>query len=143
VAARNVTVNAAATYAATFVLTPQGAFDQWAATALPAGDRTFAGDANGNGIANGIEFAYGTPTGATALLEARMIGGVPTAVLSAAPTANGTSYTSLEVQATNDLMDWTAGAVTLTETQVSAERRWTPPSVGAKTYFRAVIRLNP
>jgi rhamnogalacturonan endolyase len=143
VAARNVTVNGTAAYAATFVLTPQGAFDQWAASVLPAGNRTFAGDADGNGIANGIEFVYGSLAGAATLLEARVIGGVPTAVLSAAPTANGTAYTTLEVQATNDLLDWTAGAVALTETQVSGERRWTPATAGAKVYFRAVVRLNP
>ncbi len=142
-ALRSVTVASAATYAATFSASSLGVFDQWAMTTLSAGDRDFAGDADGNGIANGIEFAYSLPAGATALMEVRVIGGNPTAVLSATPTSNGTAYTSLEVQATTDLLDWTAGAVVLTETQVAGERRWSPAAPGAKTYFRAVVRLIP
>jgi hypothetical protein len=73
----------------------------------------------------------------------RLIGGVPTAVLLATPTTDGAAFTTLTVQATGDLTDWTAGAVTLQETQVSGQRRWAPVAPEAKTFFRAVLRLNP
>jgi rhamnogalacturonan endolyase len=144
---RSVVVNGAANYAAEFEQTPQGAFDAWAAaTLLVERDWSFAGDADGDGVANGIEFAYGPAPASAGLLQVRVIGGVPTAVVALASTPAGAEHTSLQVEATSDLRDWIAGAVALTESQVGAERRWTPQGAtgpGAGLFFRAVLRLDP
>ncbi len=149
-ALRSVIVSGTASYAAEFEQTAQGAFEAWAAAEYPsagAGERGFASDADGDGVANGIEFAYGPAPVSVGLLQARLIGGVPTAVVALAPSGSGAEHTSLGVEATSDLADWTGGAVALTETQVGGERRWAPQSgaagAGGKLFFRAVLRLDP
>lgn len=125
--------------------TAEEVFEAWAATGLPEGsDRSFAGDADGDGVANGFAFAYGEEAVSGGLLQVRVIDGAPTAVWVLAPTENGAAHTSLTVEATRDLADWTGGAVALTESLVGGERRWTPVTGGeAKVFYRAVLRLEP
>lgn len=124
--------------------TAQEAFAAWAEGALPAGDRSFAGDADGDGVANGIEFAYGPLARAGDFFHVRLIGDLPTAVLAITPTPDGSAHTTLRVEATRDLGDWAGGAVALVETQVADERRWAPAGPGeARVFFRLVVDLKP
>ena len=142
-ARRDVTVTGAADYAASFEPTAQGVYDQWAATLPAGGDHAFAADADGDGIANGFEFAYENFAAGPAIFEARLLAGVPTALLMADPIVARATYAGLEVQATRDLGDWSAGAVSLRELSVEGRRAWAPMGAESRVFFRGVLRLNP
>lgn len=140
VASRQVLVSSAASYTASFELTPQGAFAEWAATELPSGgDHSFGGDADHDGIPNGFEFAYGPLVPGTVLLEVRCISGVSTVVFSLPQDPVNGPHTVLRVEATRDLNDWTGQAVTLIESQEGGERRWAPAAAEPRLFFRAVL----
>lgn len=142
-ATRSVTVTAAANYAAEFTLTPQAAFDAWAVANLPAGPRTFEGDANGNGVADGFEFAFGTLADPAQVLQVTSPAGTPRATLLPTLTANGTAHTTLTVEATRTLLDWNAGAVPLQTGLVEGRQRWWPATSEPVLFFRAVLTLKP
>ena len=118
-------------------------YDTWAAANLPPGDRSFAGDANQDGVANGWEFAYGPLPNPFDVLEMRVMNGQPTAVLVAEPNNNGSTYTQLGMEATRDLHDWTQGAVPLQESEVEGHRQWTPMTTESNLFFRAKLSLLP